>query len=152
MTTEDILKIHSRRCLAALLADAAMTDQARIDIARHVVSVMADCDYDTLDGAHRAMPPKFSDVIEVWVNGEDPDEPNPEALAIKILDDCAASSRNVGGYSDDAHTTYWRRWNALHGGAQPTVLGLHPADVCMGCSADRIDEKCPNTECTWGKT
>lgn len=150
MTTESILKLHSRRCLAALLSDASLADQVRIDIASHVVGVMADCDYETLDGAHRAMPPKFSDVIQVWVDSEDPTEPNPEALAIKILDDCSASSRNVGGHSDDAHTTYWRRWNALHGGA--ASLDLAPADVCMGCGADRVDRKCPDPECTWGKT
>lgn len=31
------------------------------------------------------------------------------------------------------------------------VQELVPADVCMGCSTDRINGACPNPECTWGK-
>lgn len=39
----------------------------------------------------------------------------------------------------------------LFGEDNPEGMHLAEADVCMGCSTDRVSGECPNPECTWGK-
>ncbi len=105
-----------RASLSTLLTDPELTTQERRDVARGVIIAMAEFNYaKRCPHKHhdRQIPEhvSWSGIVEAWT-----DAPYI-AQAVEILDREHVRVHASGGHSDDAYTVYWRRWMALHGGA-----------------------------------